>query len=67
VKIRGLLTILSGAADFALWRSAARRADASKFSGEKDYYFASFWAVWQINSGLHSRPRKKFCPQTDTG
>ena len=33
------------------------RTDASKFFGDKDYYFASFWAVWQINSGVTLPPK----------
>ena len=36
---------------------SAARADASKFFGDKDYYFASFWAVWQINSGVTLPPK----------
>jgi hypothetical protein len=35
------------------WTALARRlGDASKFSEDKDYYLASFGAVWQINSGV---------------
>jgi len=36
------------------------RTDASKFFGDKDYYFASFWAVWQINSGVTLPPNAEF-------